>query len=49
MKEKCRKRKENRALLLRTLLIMSHTTDETMEAKANGGAKQQAIKEKNKK
>lgn len=27
---------------------MSHTTDETMEAKANGGAKQQAIKEENK-
>jgi hypothetical protein len=28
---------------------MSHTTDETMEAKANGGAKQQAVKEENKK
>jgi len=28
---------------------MSHTIDETMEAKANEDAKQQAIKEKNKK
>jgi len=31
------------------LLIMSYTTDETMEAKANEDAKQQAIKEENKK
>lgn len=28
---------------------MSHTTDETMEAKANKDAKQQAVKEENKK
>jgi len=28
---------------------MSHTTDETMEAKSNEGAKQQAVKEENKK
>lgn len=27
---------------------MSHTTDETMEVKANGGAKQQTVKEENK-
>ena len=31
------------------VLIMSHSTDETMEVKANGGAKQQTVKEENKK
>lgn len=47
--EMLKEERKIRLLLLKTLLIMSHTTDETMEAKSNEDAKQQAVKEENKK
>lgn len=47
--EMLKEERKIRSLLLKTLLIMSHITDETMEAKANGDVKQQAVKEENKK